>query len=72
MTLVGNILSPEFPKAKITKSLRSLLAGRMFATCHLIVDLMNVQDKESQLYMNRVIAAAFQSLIPQSGMPLSV
>ena len=73
MTLVGNILSPEIPpNAKITSLLRSLLAGRMFATCFQIGDLMNVQEKETQLYMKRVIAAAFQILIPKLNMPLSV
>jgi len=60
MTLVGNILLPEIPSStKITKSLKSLLMGRMFATCHLIADLMNVHEKETQLYMNKIIAAAF-------------
>lgn len=73
MTLVGNILQPELPQTpKITKNLRSLLMGRMFATCHLIADLMNVHEKETQLYMNKVIAAAFYSLTAKALMPLSV
>ena len=46
--------------------------GRMFATCHLIADLMNVHEKETQLYMNKVIAAAFYSLTAKALMPLSV
>ena len=59
MTLVGNILSPEFPQIKITKTLKYLLHGRLFATCHLIADLLVVKEKETLLYMNKVIAAAF-------------
>ena len=59
MTLVNNILSPELPEGKISKNLKSLLTGRMFATCYLIADLMNVHEKESVVYMNKIVAAAF-------------
>jgi len=42
----------------------------MFATCHLIADLMNVHEKETTIYMHKVIASAFESI--SSELPLSV
>ena len=59
MTLVGNIVLPDIPKTKITKNLKSLLTGRMFATCHLIADLVNLHEKETIVYMSKVIGSAF-------------
>lgn len=47
MTLIGNICSPESAPSKMPKNLKSLLTGRMFATCTVIADLMNVHEQET-------------------------
>jgi hypothetical protein len=58
MTLVSTILSPDSTSSKF-KNLKSLIMGRMFAGCTMIVDLVNVHDKETIGFFNRVISAAF-------------
>jgi len=40
MTLIENILTPV-DLVKIPNNLKSLIVGRMFSTCTLIVDMMN-------------------------------
>ena len=72
MTLVSNIVSPSITtEKKVSKNLKSLLTGRMFATCLLVTDLLNTHEKETTLYMNRVVATAFDTL-HQEQLPLSV
>jgi hypothetical protein len=69
MTLVSTILCPENTSSKF-KNLKSLITGRMFSGCTMIVDLVNIHDKETTLFFNRVISAAFESISAQ--MPTSV
>ncbi len=54
MTLIENILTPV-DLVQIPSNLKSLIVGRMFATCTLIVDVINPYQNESQLFMKGVI-----------------
>lgn len=44
MTLIANILSPDNFTQKMPLKLKTLLTGRMFASCTVISDLMNVHE----------------------------
>jgi hypothetical protein len=61
MTLISTILSQESLSTKKV-NLRNLLAGRMFATCTQICDMVNQHDASSCVFMNKVLISCFESL----------
>lgn len=61
MTLISTILSQESITSKKV-NLRNLLAGRMFATCTQVCDMVNQHEAASCVFMNKVLKSCFESL----------
>ena len=69
MTLISTILAPDTSNNKF-KTLKSLLTGRIFAACTMIAYLINAHDKDTTVFINKMLGACVDGISAQ--FPISV
>lgn len=69
LTLITTVLAPDTSNTKF-KTLKSLLTGRMFSACTMIADMVNVHDKDTALFINKMVVGCIETV--SAPMPISV
>ena len=69
MTLISTILAPDTSNNKF-KILKSLVTGRIFGACTMIADLIDVHDKDTTDFINKMLGACVDAISAQ--LPISV
>lgn len=70
LTLLTSIVNPVELAPSMPKNLRSLMMGRIFTTCTLIADIMDLQDKAALAYIHGVMESAIATVGAE--VPISV
>lgn len=70
LTLLTSIVNPTEIAPQMPKKLQSLMLGRIFTTCTLIGDILNMQDNTTLQYVNGVMESAIETI--GAAVPLSV